>query len=303
MPHSISGIHPLFYVSAFVGLLATTGCSSSNSDGNGTLGLGTGAAGANGALGGNGVGTGGKGSNGNGSTPGGLNVGAGVGAEAPVDGQCNPKLIGVLRDFGPEHPDFEHYNTGLAQGMVQVNLANGVPVLANASPKGKQAVTDAQSYSEWYDTKHPASKTYPFDLDGGYLQKSVDAAGRTVYESKAFFPLDGKPSMQSGFKDGNNVERNFHFTLELNTTFAYNGGEVFSFSGDDDLWVFIDGKLAVDIGGVHGVQSDSVELDTLGLTRGKEYPLSVFHAERHTSASNFKVTTSIKFTNCGIILR
>lgn len=258
-----------------------------NGSGTGTgNGSGTGANGVGGPIGGN------------------VDVTQGLGGEATPGGACNPKLVGVLRDFGPEHPDFQNYNEGRARGLVGPELQNGVPVLVATSAPGKgQSVTDAQSFAKWYDLTHPAEKTYSFDLDSGYLQKSLDGQGRTVFESNEFFPLDGKPSMQAGYKDHDGKERNFHFTFELNTKFVYKGGEVFSFSGDDDLWVFINNKLAVDIGGVHGVESDSVDLDGLGLTKGQEYPLSVFHAERHTSASNFKVTTSITFTNCGVIIR
>jgi fibro-slime domain-containing protein len=135
------------------------------------------------------------------------------------------------------------------------------------------------------------------------LTKSLDANGNTVYESTSFFPIDDVPTAEPGFKDGGGVEHNFHFTFELNTTFVYKGGEVFSFSGDDDLWVFINDQLVVDVGGVHPPAYADVNLDSLGLTAGQQYPLSVFHAERHTGASNFKITTSIQFTNCKPILR
>jgi fibro-slime domain-containing protein len=61
---------------------------------------------------------------------------------------------------------------------------------------------------------------------------------------------------------------NFFFTTEIHTSFQYQGGETFSFTGDDDVWVFID------IGGVHPAENASVRLDSLSLTKGD---LSVRH--------------------------
>jgi fibro-slime domain-containing protein len=57
--------------------------------------------------------------------------------------------------------------------------------------------------------------------------------------------------------------------------------------------VFINGTLAMDLGGLHGPVMGSVNLDNLGLTVGQQYPLDVFHAERCDSGSNFRIDTSI----------
>jgi len=89
----------------------------------------------------------------------------------------------------------------------------------------------------------------------------------------------------------------------LNTKFIYRKGQVFSFFGNDDLWVFIDKKLAVDVGGVHPQGLGEVALDTLGLIVGQEYDLALFYAQRHTPSATFKITTNIQFSNCQPILR
>jgi fibro-slime domain-containing protein len=90
---------------------------------------------------------------------------------------------------------------------------------------------------------------------------------------------------------------NFHFTTEVKYWFQYQAASspTLDFTGDDDVWVFINGKLAVDIGGVHPPKSGSVTLDaatskTFGLADGKVYAISIFHAERKTDGSSFRLT-------------
>jgi fibro-slime domain-containing protein len=41
----------------------------------------------------------------------------------------------------------------------------------------------------------------------------------------------------------------------------------------------------------------------LGIQKGKTYDFAIFQAERHTTDSNFRMQTSIGFTNCNPILR
>jgi fibro-slime domain-containing protein len=89
---------------------------------------------------------------------------------------------------------------------------------------------------------------------------------------------------------------NFHFTYQIHATFGYTpgAGQTFSFSGDDDVWVFFDKTLGIDLGGVHGTASASVDMDTLfsGKAAGN-YDFDFFFAERHTTGSNFSISTSL----------
>jgi fibro-slime domain-containing protein len=115
--------------------------------------------------------------------------------------------------------------------------------------------------------------------------------GTYRYNNNEYFPIDN----QLFGNEGN--PHNYHFTTEIHTTFTYRGGETFSFTGDDDLFVFINGKLAIDLGGVHGAQTGHVALSTLGLTVGQSYPLDIFQAERQCCGSNFSITTTLQLVS------
>jgi len=189
----------------------------------------------------------------------------------------------IYRDFQPStHPDFESYCCGKVTGMVKPNLAaDGRPeLLSVGSP---QMIDSAASFLEWY---HDSAKSMRI-VSKLTLTKQPDDS--YVYDNSSFYPLDGL-----GFGNEGRAH-NYHFTSELRYWFTYKGGEVLDFRGDDDVFVFVNGKLAVDIGGVHGAEPGGVTLDaaaatTYGLTVNGMYELDVFQAERHTVDSNYKLT-------------
>jgi fibro-slime domain-containing protein len=108
------------------------------------------------------------------------------------------------------------------------------------------------------------------------------------------FGFDSRNRYWTATPDTNCFKRqNFGFTMEMHRTFTYKSGQVFNFTGDDDVWVFINNKAVVNMGGIYGSGNASVKLDTLGLTEGTEYPFDFFYCERSVRGSNILITTNM----------
>ncbi|MBV6390993.1 MAG: hypothetical protein KPEEDBHJ_00197 [Anaerolineales bacterium] len=197
-------------------------------------------------------------------------------------------LDAVIRDFKAFHPsDFEpalNMGINVVPGLVANTLGtDGKPVYIGANGQGY--IESANTFNQWYNDIPDVNQKTTVPL---ILAETFPGSGIYAYSSNAFFPIDNMLFGNEGF--GNN----FHFTLETHSTFTYQGGEVFTFTGDDDLWVFINDQLVIDLGSAHPPASASVNLDTLNLTIGDTYTFDLFFAERHTYGSNFLIQTSIE---------
>jgi fibro-slime domain-containing protein len=188
------------------------------------------------------------------------------------------------------HEDFENAN-GLEKGIVGALYTtlgpDGRPVYGKAG--GPSATTHGQAaFDQWYRdaagvnlTRTP-QLTFPRQIDGRYR-----------YDNASFFPLDGQGWVALGadYEPGRAFNHNYSFTTELHTEIRYTGQQTVTFLGDDDAFVYVNRRLALDLGGVHAPQLGSVVLadvaDQLGLVSGRVYDLDLFHAERRTIQSNF----------------
>jgi fibro-slime domain-containing protein len=211
------------------------------------------------------------------------------------EGDCG-EIAAVVRDFDASHSDFEAEIPGLVEGLVVSTLDDERKPIYAHGDRRMGAIESSDSFHQWYRTIDGVN--LEFDI---MLPLTAIGGGRYVFDNAFFFPVDGRGFGNSG-TDHEGDERNFHFTTEIHTAFVYEGGETFTFRGDDDLWLFIDGNLAIDLGGVHGAMERTVDLDSLGLDPGGRYRMDIFHAERHTHASNFRIETTIEcFVDPGLI--
>jgi fibro-slime domain-containing protein len=274
-------------------VIALVGCHHTNTDGTSFTGDGgttpSGLTGGSGGNAGSGPGSGGAGANGSGGVRqdagfvfnlpdgGPLAAGGDAGASCGV-------LMAIVRDFKDDHPDMEK-TIATVKGIVKPDLgSDDKPVYA---PAGPTSVTAGQaSFDQWYRDVPGVNIKVPIALP-----LTMTSPGVFVYDNSSFFPVDGIGWGNQG------RPHNFHFTTEIHATFLYRGGERFTFTGDDDVFIFVNKKLALDLGGVHLPESGTIDFDAqaaqLGITRGNVYSFDAFHAERHTTMSNFRMETSI----------
>jgi fibro-slime domain-containing protein len=210
----------------------------------------------------------------------------------------------IVRDFratGPmRHPDFEDpMGTGFdaCPGLLGDTLSvvglYATPVAkqltARPCPGVRNSFPQFTRFEDWYQNKPGVNLV--FDIQ---IPLYDTGRGSVLFKSDAFFPLDDK-----GFADKIKGEdgklHNYGFTTHVLRHFTYKKGQTFTFAGDDDAWVYVEGKLALDLGGLHQKRSGTVNLDqiTPPLVEGNTYRLDFFHAERHSVRSSFQIETSI----------
>lgn len=223
--------------------------------------------------------------------------------------ECDGTIPVVFRDFNDAHPDFEMDFSGdvVRRQLLSPQLAVGdkptflssigcpwdrnSPTACDNWDVDRPVITSAATFDQWYRDVPGVNMTFEVPLT---LTETQTGSGVYVYSSNDFFPLG--PTDGFGITPPNQG-KNFLFTTEIHLNFIYTPGARFTFRGDDDLWIFINKQLALDLGSMHGQESGTIDFDAqaaaLGIVANRAYSMDIFHAERHTSASNFSIETNI----------
>lgn len=190
-------------------------------------------------------------------------------------------------------------NSQIERGLVNFELNDDkMPVAV----KGQLLSNRGIDMTRWYNAVDGQSDGY-----AGMLELQNDSSGQDFrYYEEEFYPLDGVDFSAADKVNTDKHNRLFTMSFAIPFTVLGSGEEQFSIIADDDTFVFIEDKLAIDMGGVHdattgrfvihengevyaGVEEEALAYTGINVTIGSGAMVRIFHADRDSKGSVFGI--------------